>query len=112
MIYRTYKGARLDLEIYQGKSTIDYEIAVYTDEDEDFDFIIYSSLVCKIFYRQHGEETVTPTVSNSGNIILLDLTKAQTLALQTREYWYEIYGILVIPLAEQELIAYGIMKNI
>jgi hypothetical protein len=112
MSYKTYKGARLDLEIYQGKSTIDYEIEVFTDDGAEYDFTIYSSLVAKIFYRKHGEEIVTLTVSNSDNVLLLDALKAQTAALQTREYWLEIYGILITPVSEQDLIVYGIIKNV
>lgn len=111
-IYKTYKGARLDLEIYQGKSTIDYEIAVFTDDGSDFDFSVYSSIVFKIFYRLHGEEILTPNATTSNSTLLLDLTKAQTLGLQTREYWYEVYGILTNPVSEQELIVYGNLKNV
>lgn len=45
MIYQTYKGARLDLEAYKGKATIDYEIEVDYDSGAEFDFSIYDSVV-------------------------------------------------------------------
>ena len=109
--YRTYKGAQLDLESYQGKSSIDYPIEVLTDFDTAFDLSIYSSVLAKIFYRKHGELIVSPTVSTSSNFIYLDITKAQSSALQTREYWIEIYGILISPVNEEELICFGVFKN-
>lgn len=112
MIYKTYKGSRLDLEIYQGKSTIDYEIEVLNDDDTEFDLSIYSSIAAKVYYRQHGELIISPTVSSSSNVIYLDVTLAQSGALQLREYWIEIYGVLISPLAEQELITFGIFKNV
>ena len=112
MTQKTYKGTELDLEVYQGKSTIDYPIEMLNDDDTAYDLTIYSSLVCKVFYRQHGEEIVTLTVSNTNNFIYLDATKAQTAALQAREYFHEIYGILVSPVSEQELLAYGMFKNV
>lgn len=108
MGYSTYKGARLDLESYQGKSTLDYEIEILNDDGTEFDFSVYDSIACKLYYRRKGELIISPTVSTSDNLILLDLTLAQTTALQAREYWYECYGV---DGSEQELIVYGVLKN-
>lgn len=110
VINKTYKGARLDLEVYQGKSTVDYEIQVFKDDGTAFDFSIYDSLACKLYYRQHGDLIISPTITTSGNSILFDITKAQSTALQTREYWIEFYGVYAS--AEEELINYGICKVI
>ena len=112
MGYKTYKGSRLNLEIYQGKSSIDYEIEVLNDDGSDFDLSVYSSIVAKIFYRKGGDLIISPTISDSGNILYLDVLKAQSGALQTREYWIEIYGVLILPLDEEELITYGTIKNV
>ncbi len=81
------------------------------DDDTEYDLTIYSALVCKVFYRQHGEEIVTLAVSNQDNFLYLDATKAQSLALQTRDYFYEIYGVLINPVNEQELLTYGLFRN-
>ena len=43
MIYQTYKGARLDLEAYKGKATIDYEIEVDYDNQTTFTLYIGSN---------------------------------------------------------------------
>lgn len=110
--YATYKGARLDLETYQGKSSIEYDIEVQNDDGTAADLSIYSSIVTKLLYRQHGEEILTPTTTETDSVVYITYTKAQTLALQTREYWYETYGILIDPVSEQELITYGILKNV
>lgn len=107
---KTYKGSRLDLEFYKGKATIDYEIEVQNDDGSDFDFSVYDSVVFKLYYRKHGELIISPTVTTSTNFILLDLTIAQTDALQTREYWFECYGIYASN--EEELITYGIFKGV
>lgn len=109
--FRTYKGARLDLDSYQGKSTIDYPIEVLDDYGNAFDLSIYSSILFKIYYRQHGEFIVTPTTSSASNLVYLDLTKAQSSVLQTREYWYDCYGVLISPASEEELICFGTFKN-
>lgn len=110
--YSTYKGARLNLEAYQGRSTVDYEIEILNDGGSEFDFSIYSSTVFQLYYRQHGETIIAPTITLSDNFGLLDLTKAQSAALQTREYWYEWYGVLVSPVNEHELITFGTFKVI
>ena len=106
--YKTYQGSRLDLEAYQGKATIDYEIEVLKDDGTAFDFSIYSSIAFRVFYRKHGDLSLSPTVTESGNSLLLDLTIAQSASLQAREYWYECYGVYAD--SEEELIAYGIFK--
>lgn len=108
MIYQTYKGARLDLEAYKGKATIDYEIEVDYDSGAEFDFTVYASVIMKLFYRKHGEVVLTPTVTTDENFVIVGLTTAQTAALQTREYWYEIYGVFAND--EEELITFGILK--
>lgn len=108
MIYQTYKGARLDLEAYKGKATIDYEIEVDYDSGAAYDFSIYASLVCKIFYRKDGETVLTPTLTRDENFLLFNLTTAQTAAFQKREYYYECYGVYAND--EEELIIYGTLK--
>jgi len=111
VIYQTFKGARLDLECYQGKSTIQYEIEVLNDDGTDLDFSVYSSILCKVFYRKGGDLIISPDVDENEPLILLTLTKSQTAGLQTREYYMEIYGVLVDPVNEEELLTFGILKN-
>lgn len=106
--FRTYKGARLDLEAYQGKATVDYAINVFDDSGAAFDLSVYDSVVSRVYYRKHGELIVTLSNSISANVISLDTTIEQSAALQTREYWIEIYGVYAS--LEEELITYGIFK--
>lgn len=111
MYYQTFKGAQLDLECYQGKSTIQYEIEVLNDDCTGYDLDIYSSVVAKVFYRKGGDVVITPTVTTNEPLLLLTLLKSQTAELQLREYWLEIYGVLSSPSGEEELLTYGILKN-
>lgn len=108
MIYTTYKGARLDLEFYKGKTTKDYSIEVTNDDGTPYVLSIYTSLACKVFYRKDGELIFSPTVVAAGSVIDLDETMAQSGALQKRDYWYEIYGVYAS--LEQELLTFGIHK--
>lgn len=105
--FRTYRGVELNIEAYKGKSSIDYEIEVTYDDGSPFDLENYGSVVCKVFYRKGFTEILTPTVTVSDNFVILDLTVAQTVALQQREYYYEIYGVSG---SEQELITFGTLK--
>lgn len=105
--YRTYRGVELNLEAYKGRSSIDYEIEVTFDDGSPYDLSIYSQLLCKVFYRKGFTEIVTPTVTSSDNVVLLNITDAQSELLQQRDYYYEIYGVIG---SETELIAYGIFK--
>jgi len=105
--FKTYRGAELNLEAYKGKSSIDYEVEVTYDDGSPYDLTIYSSIVCKVFYRKGFTEILSPTVTTSENVVVLNLTVAQTNALQQREYYYEIYGVSV---SEQELITFGTFK--
>lgn len=106
-IYKTYKGSELNLEAYKGKSSIDYEIEVTFDDGTAYDLSIYSALTCKVYYRKGFTEIFAPTVTNSSNVLMLDVTKAQSDLLQEREYYYVIYGTVGV---EDELITFGIFK--
>ena len=108
---KTYRGANLDLEFYKGKATVDYAIEVWNDDDTEFDFSIYASLVCRVFYRKNGEFIFSPTIANApgSNIVTLGVTMVQSALLQTREYYVEAYGVYPTT-AEEELITYGIFK--
>lgn len=108
MIYTTYKGARLDLEFYKGKTTKDYAIEILNDDSTPYDLSVYTSIACKVFYRKDGELIIQPTVTRSGNVVTLNETMAQTAGLQKREYWCEIYGVYAS--LEQELLTFGIHK--
>lgn len=105
--YKTYRGAELNIEAYKGKSSIDYEIEVTFDDGTPYDLTIYDPITCKVFYRKGFTEIFSPTITTSDNVVILNLTVAQTVLLQQREYYYEIYGVIG---SEQELITYGIFK--
>ena len=115
MVVKTYKGARLDLEFYKGKATIDFEIGVYDDLDVELDLSIYDDIVYKLFHKIHGTQVLQLVMSNGGlqfnspmdNIIMLNLSDGET-DLRPKEYWQECYGIREDD--EQELIFFGVGK--
>jgi hypothetical protein len=111
MSYTVRKGSRLDLNIYQGKSTIDEPIEVLDSSGAAAIFTNYSSLLFKVYYYKHGDLILSPTITNALNVMYLDVTKAQSAALQNRSYWYECYGVLITPLAEEELLTFGFITN-
>jgi hypothetical protein len=109
MRYSAFKGDRLDLETYSGKSTLDFEIRVLYPDGAPVDLSVYSSVAAKLYYRQGGELILSPTISSVEEVMFLTVTLTQTTALQRREYWLETYGV---DGTEQELLTYGILKNI
>lgn len=113
--FKTYRGGRLDLELYKGKATIDYEVEVFNDDETDFDLSVYDSIMLKIFHKIHGTLVLTLTeedgaislYSPADNFVIINVSDSQT-DLRPKEYWYECYGIREDD--EQELIFFGIAK--
>jgi len=111
---KTYKGARLDLEFYKGKATIDFEIAVYDDADEELDLSIYDDITYKLFHKIHGTEVLELSMNDGrlqfnspmDNIILLNANDVE-INLRPKEYWQECYGIRE---SVPELIFFGVGK--
>lgn len=117
MIYKTHRGARLDLQFYKGKATIDFIISVFNDDDTDFDLTVYDSLHFKVFDKKHGtlllslgeDEGEISLASPADNDLYLNVSDVQTF-LRVKDYWYECYGIRED--SEEELICYGINQTI
>lgn len=107
--YKTYQGSRLDLEFYQGKSVIDYDIEVLTDGGSDYDLSTYESVLFDVKYRRGGEQIVSLTNTILDNFIYVDLTLEQSESLQRRDYWYECYGVIG---DDKELIVFGLLRGI
>lgn len=110
---KTYRGARLDLEFYKGKASIDYEVEVFNDDETEFDLSIYDSIALKIYQKIHGTLVLTLTQNDGSitlyspidNFVVINLSDSQS-DLRPKEYWYECYGIREDD--EQELIFFGI----
>lgn len=113
--FKTYKGARLDLEFYKGKATIDYEINVFNDDESELDLSIYDNIVYKLFHKIHGTEVLELGMDEGGlqfnspmaNVILLNMSDSES-ELRPKEYWQECYGVREDD--EQELIFFGVGK--
>lgn len=116
-IYKTYRGARLDLQFYKGKSVIDFPIEVFNDDNTDADLTIYNTLFFKIFDKKHGTVDLTLVEDDGGitlpspttNILYLNVSHVQT-NLRTKKRWYECYGVREDD--EEELICFGVAEFI
>jgi hypothetical protein len=116
-IFKAYKGARLDIQLYKSKAVIDFEIYVYMDNDEELDLSIYDDIKYKLFHKIHGTEVLELTMQDGGlqfpspmsNLILLNISDTEA-DLRPKEYWQECYGIREDD--EQELIFQGIAQLI
>lgn len=112
-IYKTYKGARLDLQHYKGKLTQEFIINVFNEDGTDFDLTVYSNVIYKIFHKQHGTLVLTfdeddgslTRYSPADNDIYFYLSGV-ILTKRPKEYYHECYGVL--DNQEQELIFHGI----
>lgn len=116
MIYKTYKGARIDIELYKSKATIDFWIEVFNDDETETDLTIYSDITLTIAHKIHGTVVLTLVEDDGGiqlgspvgNSIFLNVSDSQTDALRPKEYWYECFGTREDD--EKELICFGIAK--
>lgn len=110
---KTFKGARLDLQFYKGKATIDFEINVFNDDETELDLSVYDEIIYKMFHKIHGTRVLTLVMSDGGlqfnspmdNEIMLNLSDVQSL-LRPKEYWQECYGLRED--SEEELIFFGV----
>jgi hypothetical protein len=119
LTYRTYRGARLDLQFYKGKASIDYPIEVFNDDTltTEADLSGYASFHFDIFHKKYGTLVLSLSEaegeiwfgSPETNILYLDVSHVKT-DLRVKEYWYECFGI--VDDGEEELIFYGVAEVI
>lgn len=112
-MFNTYKGARLDLQLYKGKAIIDYEIQVFNDDGTDFDLSVYDDIFIKIFEKKHGtliyEYSIGSGIEDpTDNIISWS---ANDIIKRPKFYYMECYGILGSP-EQEELIFHGVSEII
>lgn len=117
-VFKTYKGGRLDLEHYKGKTISDFQVDVYNEDDSDFDLSIYDNIVLQIFEKIHGTQVLIFDMlsygginvdSPAGNVIYWNATKAE-MNIRPKFYWHECYGVL--PSGQEELIYEGVSEVI
>ena len=112
---KTYRGARLDLEFYKSKATINFPVEVFNDDESEFDLTVYWGIFLKVFHKIHGTLVLTLDESDgqitlyspADNFVIIDVSDSESL-LRPKEYWYECYGIREDD--EQELIFFGVFK--
>jgi len=107
--FKTYKGGRLDLEHYKGKTISSYEFSLYNDDDTEFDLSNYSDIRIKIYQKIHGTLVLSfdfqsgiLTDSPVGNTVYWNATKEQ-MNIRPKLYWHECYGIRTTTTREELL---------
>lgn len=115
-MFKTYKGARLDLQHYKGKTISGYEIEVLNDDNTEFDLSIYDDIVLKVFQKIHGTEILSYDLTDGivlnspvDNIITWVAPMAG-LNIRPKFYYHECYG--VFDDGEEELIFHGVSQVI
>lgn len=98
--FKTYKGGRLDLEHYRGKTIHHKQIDVLNPDGSVYNLSSYSDIRIKIFQKIHGTLVLTfdfqsgiLTDSPTDNTIYWNATKEQ-FTIRPKTYWHECYGIL------------------
>lgn len=111
--FKTYKGGRLDLEHYKGKTIDGYTIDVFNDDDTDYHLSIYNDIKLKIYEKIHGTLVLSfdfqsgiSVDSPAGNTIYWNATKSQ-MAIRPKTYWHECYGVINVNPTEEQLIFFG-----
>jgi hypothetical protein len=116
--FKTYKGGRLDLEHYKGKTIHTYQIDVFNDDDTDFALSVYSDIRIRIYQKIHGTLVLAfdfqggvVTDSPTGNTIYWNATKSQ-MDIRPKYYWHECYGVINTNPSVEELIFEGVSEVI
>lgn len=105
-VYRTYKGGRLDLQHYKGKSIVNYEFTVLC-EDETLFFDDYSQIELRMFQKRHGTpvfDTILD-VSSPSNALIWNQDKISMDLLQ-KQYYHECVGIY--PDGQEDILFHGV----
>ena len=96
--FKTYKGDRLDLEHYKGKSISSFQIDVFNDDGSEMDLDVYDDIKIKIFEKIHGTLVLTTdfqtgiaTDSPAGNSIYWTVSRTD-VNIRPKFYWLECYG--------------------
>jgi len=97
--FKTYKGGRLDLEHYKGKTIQFYAIDIFNSDNSEANLTDYSDIRIKIFQKKHGTQVLyfdfqsgVLTDSPANNTIYWNATKEQ-MDIRPKLYWHECYGI-------------------
>jgi hypothetical protein len=118
-VFKTYKGARIDLQHYKGKSIEGYEFEVFDNDDTAFDLSAYDDIIIKIFEKRHGTELLEFSEGNgdverdspAGNSITWHASMT-SMDLFPKFYYHECYGVIDESPEVNELIFHGVFEMI
>lgn len=108
--FRTYKGGRLDLEHYKGKSVINYEFVITCDGSSVF-FDDYSQIELRMFQKRHGTLVFTTLldVQASPEHLIWNQDR-ESMDLLQKYYYHECVGVYAD--GEEDILFHGVSKFI
>jgi len=105
-VYRTYKGGRLDLQHYKGKSIVNYEFTVTCPEGLVY-FDDYVQIELRMFQKLHGTSVFTTLldVSSPADVLLWNQDK-ESMDLLQKPYYHECVGVYAS--GEEDILFHGV----
>lgn len=113
--FKTYKGKRLDIQHYIGKSIIEFEFQIFDYNDNEVDLSLYSDIQIRMFQKKHGTLIHTSdldsgiTLGSPDYNIFWSVLRAD-LNLIEKPYYHECVGVLDD--GEEDLLFHGISEMI
>lgn len=115
---KTHKGAELSLEIYKGKSVVDYWFDLFEDDDSDMDLSNYEDIIMTFYSKRGGTVIATfdldEGLSVSGNRISWNASfDDMDLFRLSLTYYHECHGVIgttqspAIDDGQKEVLFYG-----
>lgn len=117
-VYKTYKGGRLDMEHYRGKTIYFYAVDLFNEDGSEVSLSPYNDIRIKIYQKPHGTlvlsfdfQTGVLTDSPANNTIYWNATKSQ-MDIRPKKYWHECYGLKNTNPTIEELLFEGVSEVI
>ena len=115
MIFKTYKGKRLDLQHYIGKSILEYEFQVFDYDDNEVDLSLYAGIEIRFFQKKHGTLIMTFSLSNGLTLGSPDYNIFWTVPMSEmnlieKPYYHECVGITGEQ--EEDVLFHGVSEMI
>jgi hypothetical protein len=112
MVFKTYKGSRLDLQHYKGKDIINYEFEILNDDGTAYDLSIYDDIIIKFFEKRHGTLLEFWDLTDGINLAspvdnFIDWTA--NIDYRPKFYYHECYGTIG---TQEELLFHGVSEVI
>lgn len=99
MIFRTYKGKRLDLQHYKSMSIVEYEFQIFDYDDNEVDLSLYENIELNVYQKKHGTLVNSYDLSDGLSLGSPDYNiywdaSIEDMNLIQKPYYHECIGVL------------------